>query len=105
MIQKFELTLLARKVFADPEAFARRLFVELKGCTVLDATSAGEERTLVVTMQANHVDEEYTTEELKETASPIRIVCDRAGVIIKDVRRIKTNGLFDEVQFIFVGRP
>lgn len=104
MIQKFEVTLLARKVFADPDAFARRLFVELKGCTVLGATATGE-RTLVVKMQANYVEEEHTTEELEGPASALRIVCERAGVIIKDVRRIKTNGLFDEVQFIFVGRP
>ena len=104
MIQKFELTLLARKGFADPEAFARRLFADLKGCTVLAASAAGE-RTLVVTMQANPIEEEHTTEELEGPASALRIVCERAGVMIKDVRRIKTNGLFDQVQFIFVGRP
>jgi hypothetical protein len=104
MIQKFEVTLVSRKVIADPDAFSRRLFVELKGCTVLGAMATGE-RSLVVSMQANHVDEEHTTEDLEGPASALRIVCDRAGVIIKDVRRIKTNGLFDEVQFIFVGRP
>jgi hypothetical protein len=104
MNQKFELTLLARKVFADPDAFARRLFVDLKGCTVLGATATGE-RSLVVAMQANQVEEEHTTEELEGPASALSIVCDRAGVIIKDVRRIKTNGLLDQVQFIFVGRP
>lgn len=96
MTQKFELKLLARKVFADPDGFARRLLEDLKGCTILDVTSAGE-RSLSVTMQANNVSDEHTTEELRGPASAIRIVCERAGVIITDVRRIKTGGLLDEV--------
>lgn len=95
MVQKFEVTLLARKVFADADGFARRLLEDLKGCTVLGTTATGE-RSLVVSMQAN-VTEEHTTEDLRGPASAIRIVCDRTGVIITDVRRIKTNGLFDEV--------
>jgi hypothetical protein len=95
MTQKFELKLLARKVFADADGFARRLLEDLKGCTILDVTSAGE-RFLSVTMQAN-VSAEHTTEELRGPASAIRIVCERAGVIITDVRRIKTGGLLDEV--------
>jgi hypothetical protein len=96
LTQKFEVQLLARKVFADPDGFARRVLEDLKGCTVLGVTTTGE-RSLSVTMQANGIGEEHTTEELRGPASAIRIVCERAGVLITNVRRIKTGGLLDEV--------
>lgn len=96
MIQKFELKLLARKVFADADGFARQVLADLKGCSILNVTMTGD-RMLTVVMQANNINEEHTTEELRGPASPIRIVCERAGVLVTDVRRIKTGGVFDEV--------
>lgn len=95
LTQKFEVKLLSRKVFADPDGFARRVLEDLKGCTILSVTASG--RALSVVMQVNGIDEEHTTEELRGPTSAIRIVCERAGVLLTDVRRIKTGGVLDEV--------
>ncbi len=100
MIQKFEVMLLSRKPFTDPDKFARRLFEDLKGCTVLHAIANGEEeqqRALVVGMQINGINEEHTSGQLTGHASALRIVCERAGVAITGIWRFKTNGLLDEV--------
>lgn len=70
-----------------------------KGCTVLVALPCNDpdQRQLLVTMQANGIAEEHTTDELGGPASALRIVCERAAVNMKVIRRIKTNGLLDQV--------
>lgn len=95
MDQKIAVTLLPRKPPSNPEVFARALLTELKGCTVVAVEPAAG--AVVVTMTIDGIDAAHTTAELTSSASALSIVCDRSGVKLDSVRRIKTDGVYDEV--------
>lgn len=99
--QKIIVTLLPRKQPADADAFARLVLADLKGATVHAVESAGG--AIVVTMTINGIDIEHTTQELTARSSALSIVCDRAGVKLEHVRRVKTNGAAAEVARILDG--
>lgn len=100
--QKIVVTLLPRKPPADPDAFARLVLADLKGTTVHAVEAAGG--AIVVTMTINGIlGEEHTTHELTAPSSALSIVCDRAGVKLEHVRRVKTDGALAEVTRVLGG--